>query len=95
MSDGKKSKQRAGQVHARFHGFAENANESRPLVKAGRVVIPDYAISTKWKAKDGNTDMATSVWPRDEDHAFVIADTEIHASDLEVLNEWADNERDD
>lgn len=90
--DGKKQKQKAGQVHARFHGFVENMNSNRPAVKAGRQAIPEYAISSKWLAKGDHANMPTSVWPHDEDHTFEIEDADIHSNDREALSEWADDE---
>lgn len=89
---GKKRKRPAAQVHARFHGFVENMNSDRPIVKAGRLALPDYAINPKWKAKGNNSTMATSVWTAGDGDKLAIEDVEIHAYDLEALNKWADDE---
>lgn len=70
-------------------------NTDRPILKAGRMAIPDYAISAKWLEKDDNANMVTSLWTHHQDNGFTIADEEIHAYDLEALNTWADDERDD
>lgn len=94
LDTGKKQKQKAGQVHTRFHGFVENMNSNYLAVKAGRQAIPDYAISSKWLAKRDNVSMPTSVWPCDEDHTFEIDDSDIHSNNREALNMWADDESD-
>jgi rubrerythrin len=82
-------------VHARFHGFLENANLSPPQRHSGRGLVPHYIVDQHWIEQTKNQDLPLNMSPEPESwKTLQIDDDEIDIRDLRAMREW-ENERQD
>ena len=77
-------------VHARFHGFKENATNIRPK---GRV--PKVMVNKHWMMKMENEQMVVNSAPLSfEWDSLVIEDAELDDEDAAALADWENEDED-